>query len=298
MDPLIESLRRAQRADPEDPHLKRRASAYSVRAGETQHWAILSQVNGNLEALEAVLDDIQRRGISQCVVLGNHLGYGANPIECWRRLKKQRAHCLRGHHEALLGSEQLQLYNSSMRAAIRWNYEQLRAAPSLLEEFRATPEILNSDGLTFAFGSPSKPSKEFIVPADISDSQRPRLERFFNNFEQLLFTGSFAYPFAIKPTGRLFFPYDTNGQHSWNRGGKLIVNVGSVGTTRRLGLAQPVGYPPCYVEYYETEIRWHLVDYNAETARQKARLIEDLGEHSANTLTQALSEPTHQPIWT
>jgi predicted phosphodiesterase len=44
--------------------------------------AILSDIHGNLEALTAVLADIQNYGVSEIYNLGDTLGYGPNPAEC------------------------------------------------------------------------------------------------------------------------------------------------------------------------------------------------------------------------
>ena len=42
--------------------------------------AILSDIHGNLEALEAVLADIESKGISTTYCLGDVVGYGPDPI--------------------------------------------------------------------------------------------------------------------------------------------------------------------------------------------------------------------------
>src|ERR1043166_4148839 len=44
--------------------------------------AIISDVHGNLEALDAVLADIKSRGIDRTICLGDIIGYGPNPVEC------------------------------------------------------------------------------------------------------------------------------------------------------------------------------------------------------------------------
>ena len=44
--------------------------------------AILSDVHANLPALEAVLAEIDRRGITDVVCLGDVIGYGPFPLEC------------------------------------------------------------------------------------------------------------------------------------------------------------------------------------------------------------------------
>jgi len=47
-----------------------------------KNFAIISDIHANLEALQAVLADIDERGIQDIVCLGDIIGYGANPKEC------------------------------------------------------------------------------------------------------------------------------------------------------------------------------------------------------------------------
>ena len=44
--------------------------------------AILSDIHGNLEALHAVLADIEKQGARAIYCLGDVVGYGPNPREC------------------------------------------------------------------------------------------------------------------------------------------------------------------------------------------------------------------------
>ncbi len=44
--------------------------------------AIISDIHGNLPALQAVIAHIENEGISERVCLGDIVGYGAQPAEC------------------------------------------------------------------------------------------------------------------------------------------------------------------------------------------------------------------------
>lgn len=44
--------------------------------------AIMSDIHGNLEAIQAVLADLDRQGVSSVYNLGDTTGYGPNPLEC------------------------------------------------------------------------------------------------------------------------------------------------------------------------------------------------------------------------
>src|SRR4051812_2830707 len=43
--------------------------------------AIISDIHANLEALTAVLADIEARGVTRIICLGDVVGYGPNPLE-------------------------------------------------------------------------------------------------------------------------------------------------------------------------------------------------------------------------
>ena len=54
------------------------------------HYAVIACIHGNVDALRAVLQDIQQRGIERTVCLGDVVGYGPDPVEC---LELVRQHC-------------------------------------------------------------------------------------------------------------------------------------------------------------------------------------------------------------
>ena len=62
--------------------------------------AILADVHGNLPALEAVLADVEARGIREVVVAGDLVGFGADPKAVVDRLVVRGARLVLGNHEA------------------------------------------------------------------------------------------------------------------------------------------------------------------------------------------------------
>lgn len=48
--------------------------------------AVFSDVHGNLQALDAVLAELDRRSVSRILAVGDHLLGGGQPLEVWRRL--------------------------------------------------------------------------------------------------------------------------------------------------------------------------------------------------------------------
>ena len=62
-------------------------------------WAILSDIHSNLEALEAVLADIESRDVDRILCLGDIVGYGPNPIECLDIVMARAEFAVLGNHD-------------------------------------------------------------------------------------------------------------------------------------------------------------------------------------------------------
>jgi predicted phosphodiesterase len=65
--------------------------------------ALLADVHGNLEALTAVLADLDRRAPDAALVCaGDLVGYGPDPDACIERLRDRGASCVGGNHEEMV----------------------------------------------------------------------------------------------------------------------------------------------------------------------------------------------------
>lgn len=75
------------------------ADAASALFSMDEKIGLLADVHANLPALEAVLAELDRRGIRQYLMLGDVVGYGPNPQACIELLRERDMHCLRGNHD-------------------------------------------------------------------------------------------------------------------------------------------------------------------------------------------------------
>ncbi len=83
--------------------------------------AVLSDVHGNLEALEAVLSRIDDLGCDTILSLGDAVGYGPEPRACVDILRRRAEVNLLGNHDAALtGATPLALFNPYARTALEW----------------------------------------------------------------------------------------------------------------------------------------------------------------------------------
>ena len=62
-------------------------------------FAILSDIHGNLEALTAVLADIDRHGVDRIVCLGDLVGYGPDPVACIDLVRQRCEVVILGHFD-------------------------------------------------------------------------------------------------------------------------------------------------------------------------------------------------------
>ena len=89
--------------------------------------ALLSDIHGNLEALNACLLHAEGRGAKRFVFLGDLVGYGADArgvVEVVARYAAEGAVVLKGNHDAAI-EESGAYFNDAARAAIEWARETL-----------------------------------------------------------------------------------------------------------------------------------------------------------------------------
>ena len=64
--------------------------------------AVLSDIHANLEALQAVLEDMDSHGAEGILGLGDYIGFNGNPSECLSLVQPRLLAAVQGNHEAAL----------------------------------------------------------------------------------------------------------------------------------------------------------------------------------------------------
>jgi diadenosine tetraphosphatase ApaH/serine/threonine PP2A family protein phosphatase len=100
-------------------------------------YLIISDIHANLEALDAVLDAAGK--YDRVLVLGDLVGYGANPNEVVDRVRAlPSTTCIRGNHDkAAIDLASIEHFNHLARFAIQWTADQL--TPGSREWLAALP---------------------------------------------------------------------------------------------------------------------------------------------------------------
>jgi diadenosine tetraphosphatase ApaH/serine/threonine PP2A family protein phosphatase len=126
-------------------------------------YGVLSDIHSNLEALQAALDVLSSKGAEGWIVLGDSVGYGADPNACLERLALlEPAWIVSGNHDlACLGRMDLEWFNSIAADAIRWTRKTLTdSSRRFLEEL---PLRVDHEKFTAVHGSPRSPSEEYLL---------------------------------------------------------------------------------------------------------------------------------------
>ena len=131
---------------------------------------LLSDIHGNLPALETVLEDASRRAdIAFVWVLGDSVGYGAQPNEVVERLRElPELAMIKGNHEAAAIAEiSIANFNPSAAAAAAWTADLLTTETR--DFLTALPLVTVQLGITLCHGTPRNPIWEYMLTSQTAD---------------------------------------------------------------------------------------------------------------------------------
>ncbi len=133
---------------------------------------ILSDLHANLEAVRAVLEDARPRGWDQVWVLGDLVGYGADPEAVVGEVRALApAVRVRGNHDKVAcGLESPAGFNPTARLAVEWTRQALR--PDSLAYLRDLPQgpVVAAPGVWAAHGSP-RDEDEYLLDVESAQEQ-------------------------------------------------------------------------------------------------------------------------------
>ena len=67
--------------------------------------AFISDIHGNLEALDVVLEDIKKRNVDKLYCVGDLVGYGPDPEATVKRIIEQNIPIVMGNYDDAIGYE-------------------------------------------------------------------------------------------------------------------------------------------------------------------------------------------------
>ncbi|MCF7848005.1 MAG: metallophosphatase family protein [Kiritimatiellales bacterium] len=222
-------------------------------------YAILGDIHANLEALQAVLQDAEARGVTHYASVGDVVGYNADPKACLNKIRELDCTVVQGNHDYYAScNEDMELFTPNAQRSIWWTR---KALSSLDRKFlRRLPVIADVEDFTLVHSSLNNPHRwSYILKSKAAD------DSFRNQFSQICFFGHTHVPLAFIK-GRTIEKgfYD---ELRIQPGLQYLINVGSVG--------QPRDHNPltAYV-IYDLEARtisMHRIKYDIETTQLKIR---------------------------
>lgn len=235
--------------------------------------ALISDIHGNLEALEAVLQDIQSQGITDIYCLGDVVGYGPNPRECVDKVMSCKLVLLGNHDQGAMFDPDG--FNQSAERAIFWTRSQLEQSnePRAVREKRwdflaERPRSHREEGgFLFVHGSARNPLNEYVFPEDIYNQRK--MERIFALVDKYCFQGHTHVPGIFTESMQFLSPEDIDHTYKLD-GRKTLCNVGSVGQPR------DGNRKACYVMIEDDTLTYRRVEYDWTKTRDKIYAIPDL----------------------
>ncbi|NPA13084.1 MAG: metallophosphoesterase family protein [Aquificae bacterium] len=188
--------------------------------------AVLSDIHGNIHALEEVAKDIKNQSVDKIFCLGDIVNFGAYPKECLDWVKENCDITLKGENDIFVADpEQLILPNPYAIQSADWTYDQLSQKDfdyiNSLENFYEEKEfILTHD-------EPTIPGTYHFLT-----SERDAKETFTCFDNRFCFYGHthLQILFVKKPDGKVI--YQSGGEYSMEDGEQYLISVGSVGQPR------------------------------------------------------------------
>ena len=191
-------------------------------------YAIVADIHANLAAFTAVLEDIGNRGgAGELWCLGDVVGYGPDPGECIRLLRRYDHVCVAGNHDwAAVGKIDPAYFNPAAADACRWTAKQLSAED--ISYLESLPLVVERGDFTLVHGSPREPIWEYIMSAGSAGENIVCFQT------QFCLVGHSHVPFVFQDT--------ETGAGSWAgfadnavlalTEDRLIINPGGVGQPR------------------------------------------------------------------
>jgi diadenosine tetraphosphatase ApaH/serine/threonine PP2A family protein phosphatase len=221
---------------------------------------LLSDIQANLPALEVVLSDAD--GLFDATwVLGDTIGYGADPSACIGVVRDLGAIAIAGNHEeAAIGRMSTKDFNPVAREAIEWTANALNEdEKEYVKNLELTVVV---DRFTLVHGSPRDPVWEYIETA-------PQVLDNLEHFEtQACAIGHSHMPFTVGVSDGVVLKVDhTPGEREQLVGDRLYINPGSVGQPRDLD--NRASYALLDLETWDVEFR--RVEYDIPRAQARIR---------------------------
>jgi diadenosine tetraphosphatase ApaH/serine/threonine PP2A family protein phosphatase len=238
-----------------------------IGSEESVRLAILSDIHANRQAFSACLEAARSHGAERIVLLGDYVGYGADPewsVDTVMGLVAGGAIAIRGNHDSAIASH-IETMNAEAQVAIEWTRGRLDVAQ---RRFLADlPPTLSEDDRLYVHSEASNPLRWHYVRST-ADAARSLIA----STAHITFCGHVHQPalYSMSSTAKMtsFVPV-TGVPVQLLKGRQWLAVLGSVGQPRD-------GDPAASFALFDTlscEITYCRVPYDFETAAK--RILEN-----------------------
>jgi len=213
-------------------------------------YGIISDIHGNLEAALAVKEFLQKKQVEKILVLGDIVGYGANPEECLELFESLKAVFIKGNHEEAILTGNYDVFTSDARISIEWTDKHF--SQTYRKRISQWQVVIETEDFVICHGG-------LVDPLYFYTNSRLKAKKIFDEFKfQYCFVGHTHFPMAFSMDEGQQMPsvigQDPDGSlHiSIQQNKRYIINTGSVGQPRD-------GNPKACCGVYDSENKtYHL----------------------------------------
>ncbi len=222
---------------------------------------VLSDVHGNLEALEAVLAFLGGRDVDRYVCCGDIVGYGPDPLACIERIRGLDGAVVAGNHDyGAVGKAEAAGFNPAAAEALVWTADRLGEGER--GYLAGLPLTAEAGRFLAVHASPSAPAEwRYVLTLNDAGEEMGRFAA------DVCFLGHSHSPAVwMQPAGGSLRTV-SESRFEFAAGARYIVNAGSVGQPRD-------GDPrACCLVLDEAsgELSFHRLEYDIAAVQAKMR---------------------------
>jgi len=246
--------------------------------------ALISDIHGNLEALTAVLKDIDAQNADEICFLGDVVGYGPDPEACIDLVQERCKVQLMGNHDYAMLNAPVGVNKVAAGAIVclrsrmepgTYSMSWKRRRWKFLEELH----LRCTEGtMLFVHASPRDPVMEYVLPSDPLYHPE-KCASIFERVERFAFCGHTHFPGVMTPEPRFQTPDELGGKYIFGEE-KAVINLGSVG--------QPRDRDPraCYALLGDDKVEWRRIEYDYNKTIEKIKANSCLDDRAGLRLAE------------
>ena len=179
--------------------------------------AVISDLHANLEATQAVLEEIDRIGPDRVICLGDLIGYGPNPEEVVSLIRERGYETVKGNHDAVVnGAMSFKFFREPNQSLLRKSVEML--SPDNREWLSSLPMTIETEAWMACHAHPLEPGKWLYLDNALKCQEVLRQVK-----QDIVFVGHTHIGGIVA---------NEFGVFGLKEGYKYVVNPGSVGQSR------------------------------------------------------------------